>query len=196
VSDATLPRQLDDGRRIDRGRAGMACLILTESAFFAIFVVAYLFYIGKSVTGPQPVDVLDFPVVGTVALLSSSGTIMFAVRALRRGEIARFIASFLVTITLGVVFLVSTAMEWNRLIFEDGLTIGTNLFGTTFYSLVGFHAAHVCIGILLMSGIWSMTLLGHVKSRHAEKVELVSWYWHFVDAVWLVVLTSVYIVGL
>jgi cytochrome c oxidase subunit 3/cytochrome o ubiquinol oxidase subunit 3 len=174
----------------------MACLILTESAFFAIFVVAYLFYIGKSVTGPQPVDVLDFPVVGTVALLSSSGTIMFAVRALRRGKIARFIASFLVTITLGVVFLVSTAMEWNRLIFEDGLTIGTNLFGTTFYSLVGFHAAHVCIGILLMSGIWSMTLLGHVKSRHAEKVELVSWYWHFVDAVWLVVLTSVYIVGL
>ena len=94
MSEATLPApppQVDTGKRLPRGRAGMICLILTESAFFAIFVVGYLFYIGKSMSGPYPKDVLDFPVIATIALLSSSATIMIAVRALRNGKIARFV---------------------------------------------------------------------------------------------------------
>ena len=181
--------------RISRGRSGMFCLILTESAFFAIFVVGYLFYIGKSLSGPYPADVLDFPIIGTVALLSSSATIMLAIRFLRRGSVALFAAIFAITIALGILFIVTTAMEWDRLIYTEGLTIGTNLFGTTFYSLVGFHAAHVCVGVLLMSLILTLTFLGHVGKEHGENVELVSWYWHFVDAVWIVVLTSVYIIG-
>jgi cytochrome c oxidase subunit 3/cytochrome o ubiquinol oxidase subunit 3 len=181
--------------RLSRGRSGMFCLILTESAFFAIFVVGYLFYIGKSLSGPYPADVLTFPIVGTVALLSSSATIMLAVRDLRRGNVAMFAATFGITIALGILFVVMTALEWNRLIYTDGLTIGTNLFGTTFYSLVGFHAAHVCVGVFLMSLILVLTFLGHVHEDHAENVELVSWYWHFVDAVWIVVLTTVYIIG-
>ncbi|MEE3328726.1 MAG: heme-copper oxidase subunit III [Myxococcota bacterium] len=198
MSEAALPTpppQVDDGRRINRGRSGMFCLILTESAFFAIFVVGYLFYIGKSLSGPYPVDVLDFPIIGTVALLSSSATIVLAVRDLRRGHIALFAASFFITIALGITFVVMTALEWQRLIYEAGLTISTNLFGTTFYSLVGFHALHVCVGVLIMSGILILTVLGHVREDHAENVELVSWYWHFVDAVWIVVLTTVYIIG-
>lgn len=176
-------------------RVGMACLILTESAFFAIFLVAYLFYIGKSLSGPYPSEVLEFPYLGTACLLSSSVTVVLAVRYLRRGEIAAFAASWLVTILLGVSFLVSTAVEWYGLIFEHGLTIRTNLFGTTFYSLVGFHAAHVTFGALLMSLLMVLTALGHMKGKHAERVEMVSWYWHFVDGVWIAVFTVVYIVG-
>ena len=199
MSEAALPTppaQIDSGQRLPRGRAGMICLILTESAFFAIFVVGYLFYIGKSLSGPYPKDVLEFPVIATIALLSSSVTIVLAVRELHRGNIARFATSFFLTIALGVAFIAMTAIEWVRLIYTEGLTISTNLFGTTFYSLVGFHAAHVCVGVLIMSGVLLLTVLGHVKEDHAENVELVSWYWHFVDIVWIAVFTSVYIIGI
>ena len=178
-----------------RGRAGMALLILGESSFFAIFLVAYLFYIGKSLHGPYPAEVLDFPVFGTICLLSSSVTIGLAVRSLGRGEVGRFAAALFVTFALGAAFLVLTGIEWQRLIFEEGLTIRTNLFGTTFYSLVGFHAAHVTVGVLIMALILGLTALGRVERGHAERIEVFSWYWHFVDAVWLAVLTVVYVVG-
>ncbi len=179
----------------DRGRVGMACLIFTESAFFSIFLVAYLFYIGKSATGPQPAQVLDLPVLATVCLLSSSGTIAVALKSLGSGHIARFLVAWGLTIALGVAFLGFTAQEWQRLITIDGLTLRTNLFGTTFYSLVGFHAAHVLLGVLMMTSVALLALTGRVNSEHAPRVELVGWYWHFVDAVWLAVLTVVYVLG-
>ena len=179
----------------DRGRVGMACLIFAESAFFSIFLVAYLFYIGKSATGPQPAQVLDLPVLATVCLLSSSGSIAVALKSLGSGHIARFLVAWGLTIALGVAFLGFTAQEWQRLITIDGLTLRTNLFGTTFYSLVGFHAAHVLLGVLMMTSVALLALTGRVNSEHAPRVELVGWYWHFVDAVWLAVLTVVYVLG-
>ncbi len=178
-----------------RGRAGMALLILGESSFFAVFLVAYLFYVGKSQNGPYPADVLEFPVLGTICLLSSSATIGLAVRRLGRGERARFGAALFATFCLGAAFLVLTGVEWHRLIALEGLTIRTNLFGTTYYSLVGFHAAHVTVGVGIMGLILALTARGHVSREHAERVELFSWYWHFVDAVWIAVLTVVYVVG-
>jgi cytochrome c oxidase subunit 3 len=178
-----------------RGRVGMALLILGESSFFAVFLVAYLFYIGKSLNGPHPADVLHFPVFPTLCLLASSATIGLGVRDLDRGELARFGAALFVTFALGAAFLVLTGVEWHRLIFEEGLTIRTNLFGTSFYSLVGFHAAHVTVGVVIMGLILALSALGRVSREHAERVELFSWYWHFVDAVWIAVLTVVYIVG-
>jgi cytochrome c oxidase subunit III len=178
-----------------RGRVGMACMILTESALFSIFVLAYLFYIGKSLTGPYPKDVLDLPVLATVALLSSSITITLAVRALRGGQRTAFNLWWLATIALGVFFLGATALEWKTLIYTHNLTIWTNLFGTTFYSLVGFHAGHVTVGLLLLSLTLLFSLRGALQARHVERVEVLSWYWHFVDAVWVVVFTSVYVIG-
>ena len=178
-----------------RGQVGTLLLILAETSFFGVFLVAYLFYIGRSLTGPQPADVLEFPVVATICLLSSSGTIMLAVRDLERGHVARFATSLLATILLGGAFIVFTALEWKELIFEHGLTISTNLFGTTFYSLVGFHAAHVCIGLLLMLLTLVLAVFGHVRREHAFRVDLLSWYWHFVDVVWIAVFTVVYVVG-
>jgi cytochrome c oxidase subunit 3 len=178
-----------------RGRAGMVALLVMESAFLGTFVVAYLFYIGKSASGPTPGQVLEFPLLGTACLLASSLTVALAVRALRGGRIVLFGSWLLLTILLGAEFLTGTALEWYGLIVGQGLTIGTNLFGTTFYSLVGFHAGHVTLGLLLLIVVWIFTVFGAVRAEHAERVELLSWYWHFVDVVWLVVLTAVYIVG-
>lgn len=173
----------------------MIALIVMESSFLGTFVVAYLFYIGKSQSGPTPSQVLDFPIVNTVCLLASSVTIGLAVRALRRGRVALFAGWLLATILLGAEFLAGTGAEWYRLITRDGLTIGTNLFGTTFYSLVGFHAGHVTLGLILLVLVWLLTVMGAVRAQHAERVELLSWYWHFVDAVWIVVLTAVYVIS-
>jgi len=134
-----------------RGRTAMFCLIAAESAIFTIFVVAYLFYIGKSLTGPMPKDVLSTPIFYTICLLSSSLTIHLAVSALRRGNIGAFGTWWLGTLALGAAFLYGTANEWHRLIYVDGLTVNTNLFGTTYYSLVGLHGFHVIVGLLCLS---------------------------------------------
>jgi cytochrome c oxidase subunit III len=178
-----------------RGRAGVIGFIMAETSLFAVFVVAYLFYIGKSVTGPSPKEVLDLPIVGTVCLLSSSISVALAARALAAGRVARAGSWLFVTVVLGLAFLGGTAREWRRLIVERGLTIGTNLFGTTFYPLVGLHASHVILGLVMLSLCVAFACSGALKTVHAERVELVSWYWHFVDGVWIVVFTVVYVIG-
>jgi cytochrome c oxidase subunit III len=178
-----------------KGRVGIVLLILTETAFFSIFVTAYIFYIGKSLTGPYPRDVLEIPVVNTICLLSSSLTIVLAVRALRGGSRVAFGVWWLITLLLGLDFLGGTASEWHRLIYQHGLTIRTNLFGTTYYSLVGLHALHVTIGLILIALVLILTMLGYVDERQAERTEMLSWYWHFVDAVWVVVFLTVYVIG-
>ncbi len=178
-----------------RGRVGMASLIAAESAIFTIFVVAYLFYVGKDVSGPTPKDVLEVPIVGTICLLSSSLTIHLAVRALRAAKIRAFGLWWFVTMALGAIFLIGTGREWHRLIYERGLTINTNLFGTTYYSLVGLHAFHVTAGLTGILLVMVLTLVGKVQAEHSERVEVFSLYWHFVDVVWVIVFTVVYVIG-
>jgi cytochrome c oxidase subunit 3 len=178
-----------------RGRVAMLSLIIGESAIFTIFVVAYIYYIGKSLSGPMPQQVLEIPVFNTVCLLSSSVTIWLAERQIERGRIRAFAGFWALTIALGLIFIGGTAIEWHKLIFVDGLTIRTNLFGTTFYSLVGLHATHVVIGLIGLSLILLFTLTGHVNEQHSERIQVFALYWHFVDAVWVVVFTVVYIVG-
>src|SRR6201990_3121901 len=130
----------------DRGKVAMAGLIIAESAIFTIFVVAYLFYIGKSLTGPTPSEVLETPIFFTICLLSSSLTVHYAGKSVARGRRGAFLSLWWLTIVLGGLFLFGTGREWQRLIYEHGLTISTNLFGTTYYSLVGLHAFHVTAG--------------------------------------------------
>ncbi len=96
---------------------------------------------------------------------------------------------------LGAVFLAGTVREWSHLIYDEGLTIQTNLFGTTYYSLVGLHALHVSAGVLALATVSLFTFLGYVKQEHAARVEVLSMYWHFVDSVWVVVFIVVYIIG-
>src|SRR5713101_6252699 len=190
ISDANITWELPS-----RGRVGMYCLISAESAIFTIFVVAYLFYIGRSLTGPMPKDVLHAPVFFTVCLLSSSLTIHFAVKSLNSAKVSAFARWWFLTLTLGAIFLAGTAREWRHLIYDEGFTIQTNLFGTTYYSLVGLHAFHVTVGLLALATVALFTLLGHVRQEHAERVEVLSMYWHFVAVVWVVVFIVVYIVG-
>lgn len=178
-----------------RGVVAMACLITAESAIFSIFVVAYLYYIGRDVAGPTPREVLEIPYFGTVCLLSSSGFIMLAERAIEHGKMAAFTMWWAVTILLGGIFLADTGLEWYKLIVHDHLTIHTNLFGTTFYSLVGLHASHVIVGLIMMFVVLTFALARRVHPAHAERVKVLAMYWHFVDAVWVVVFSCVYIVG-
>ncbi len=143
-------------------KVAVVCLILTETGLFSTFVAAYVFYLGKSLTGPTPREVKIF---------------------------------WLATIVLAAIFLASTAAEWRRLIYQKGLTISTNLFGTTFYSLVGLHASHVIVGMCLLLLVFIFSLRGFVTIMHRERLQMISWYWHFVDAVWIVVFTVVYVAG-
>ena len=192
-TDVFVPASLETAP--SKGVVGMICLIIAESAIFTIFVVAYLFYLGKSHSGPTPREVLELPILNSICLLSSSVTITLAVQALRKGETKWFSAWWLVTIVLGAYFLLGTGREWQHLIRDKGLTIQTNLFGTTFYSLVGLHASHVVVGLLALLIVMAFALAGAVKQEHAERAHVLGLYWHFVDAVWVVVFTVVYIIG-
>jgi len=179
----------------NRGRVAMASLIIAESAIFTIFVVAYLYYAGKSLTGPTPREVLEAPVFYSICLLSSSLSIHLAGKFLERGRHGAFLTSWLLTVVLGGLFLFGTGQEWRRLIYERGFTISTNLAGTTYYSLVGLHAFHVTVGLVMLSIVLIFALAGRVGRDHAARVDVLSMYWHFVDAVWVVVFTVVYVIG-
>lgn len=176
-------------------KLGILTLILAESALFTIFVVAYLYYIGKSLNPPYPHEVLEFPLLGSIALFGSSGTIIAAERCLHGGNSKGFLFWWGATLALGIYFIYFTASEWVKLITVDGLTIATNTFGSTFYSLVGLHAFHVIVGIILLGAIFIAGLRGKIQRDHHEHVEVISYYWHFVDCIWIVVLTVVYIIS-
>ncbi len=177
-----------------RGIVGMACLIVAEAAIFIIFIVAYLYYAGKSLTGPTP-QILELPIFTSICLFSSSATVHFAVSALHHGKRSMCSLWLAATVLLGGIFLAGTAHEWYQLIYHDGLTIRTNLFGTTFYSLVGLHATHVVVGLFMLLLALFFSLTRSMTSKHTGRLEVLSLYWHFVDAVWVVVFTVVYVLG-
>ena len=193
MADALTMEQ--DWKLPDRGTVGIIFLIVTESALFAIFVAAYLIYIGKSPFGPRPRDVLEIPVFSSICLLSSSLTVYFAEHALLHNKLGRFKLWWSITILLGLEFLIGTGMEWRKLIYEDHLTISTNLFGSTYYSLVGLHASHVIVGLTFLILVFAVTLMGFPIQTQFRRVKFLSWYWHFVDAIWVVVFTVVYVIG-
>jgi len=184
-----------ESHRPSRGRVGMWCLITAESTIFLIFVTAYLVYMGKSVSGPTPDQILTVPVVTTICLLSSSFTMHWAVAALRRGNQLMFQLFWFITLALGAIFLTGTLREWHHFIYKENFTIHTNLFGTTFYSLVGLHASHVAVGLIALTTVMILALFGKVKQEHSERCEILAMYWHFVDVVWVVVFTVVYGLG-
>jgi cytochrome c oxidase subunit 3/cytochrome o ubiquinol oxidase subunit 3 len=128
-------------------------------------------------------------------LLSSSLTIHRAAKSLERDYRRLFLCLWLLTIALGGLFLYGTAQEWHRLIYERGLTISTNLFGTTYYSLVGLHGFHVTAGLIMLSLVAIFGFMGRVGVSQSDRVAVLAMYWHFVDAVWVVVFTVVYVLG-
>lgn len=196
VTDPFVGEQIDAAAWAlpSAGRTGMFALIAAEVAIFVIFIVAYAFYLGKSVSGPTP-EVLSPPIFGTACLLSSSMTLELALRLLERGKLRAFAAWWLATLALGSVFLGASALEWRHLMVDEGLTISTNLFGTTFYSLVGLHGLHVTIGLLLMAIVAALIPFKKLTREHTSQLDVLALYWHFVDSVWVVVFALIYVVG-
>jgi cytochrome c oxidase subunit 3/cytochrome o ubiquinol oxidase subunit 3 len=184
-------------RTLTPGQWGVLSFLLSEVALFSTLIVTYLFYLGRDQVGPTPAEALKLTLVvwTTACLLASSGSIHVAERALGRGNHRGFLVWWLVTIVLGVVFLVGTAFEWYDLIYRYQLTISRNLFGTTYYTLVGLHALHVTGGVVILTIVFGLGLARRLTDASREGVGLVSWYWHFVDGVWVVVFTVVYLVG-
>jgi cytochrome c oxidase subunit 3/cytochrome o ubiquinol oxidase subunit 3 len=197
INEAYLPLvpETADWKLPSSRKVAIVCLVLTETCLFSIFVAAYVFYLGQSQTGPTPREVLELPLLSTACLLFSSITIVLAERAFNRDRLGLFKLWWFVTMALAAIFLAMTAMEWQKLIYQNELTITTNLFGTTFYSLVGLHATHVVVGLCLLTLVFVFSLRGYLTKMHREQVEMISWYWHFVDAVWIVVFTVVYVIG-
>ncbi|HTN77106.1 MAG TPA: heme-copper oxidase subunit III [Pirellulaceae bacterium] len=182
---------------LTHSQLGMIAFLASEVSFFSTLIVAYLTFLGKDTIGPTPQEALSLPLalLSSVFLLSSSGTIYFAEKALHAGRHSSFLRWWTMTFLLGATFLGGTAYEWYELITEHQLTISRNLFGTTYYTLIGFHGLHVTCGLIAMLIVLGLAWRGQVKSEPGGGVELISWYWHFVDAVWVVVFGVVYIWG-
>ncbi|HEX4149813.1 MAG TPA: heme-copper oxidase subunit III [Pirellulales bacterium] len=201
-----FPPPIAAQRGLDAGQWGMIAFLVSEGALFGTLLMTYATFLGADTAGPAPRDVLSLPLVicTTICLLSSSLTMHLAEKRLQHshgtsGGLAAFNVWWGITIALGAAFLAGTAYEWRELIERHGLSISRNLFGTTYYTLVGFHAAHVTIGVLAMAIVLGL-ILGRQFNPQADpgqgrSVQLVGWYWHFVDAVWIVVFTLVYIIG-
>jgi cytochrome c oxidase subunit 3 len=176
---------------------GMLAFLVSELAFFGTLITAYVAYLGQDTTGPTPREALSLPLVliTTVCLLASSWTIHLAGGELRKGHMREFLRAWGGTIALGIAFLLGTAYEWRELIVRHHLTISRNLFGTTFYTLVGFHGLHVTIGLVAMLSVLALMVGRQLSLKNQQIVQLVSWYWHFVDGVWVVVFSVIYLIG-
>jgi cytochrome c oxidase subunit III len=195
ATSITHPEEIGEWKLPDRGVAGIISLIVTETSLFTIFVIAYLYYIGRSTTGPYPKDILRYPIWASICLLSSSGTIVMAEHALKHVNLRNFKIWWGITILLGAEFLRQTGLEWHEFIYDKHFTISTNVFGTTFYSLVGLHASHVIVGLIFLVFVFALTVSGFPMHTQLRRVLFLSWYWHFVDVVWVIVFTVVYIIG-
>jgi cytochrome c oxidase subunit III len=188
----------DDYGRLSPAKVGMLTFLVSEAAFFSTLIMAYLYFLRATTHGePHPSQVFRWPLVlgASVCLFSSSGTIHMAERALKRGAMQGFLGWWGLTIALGVLFLGGTTLEWRELIGTWHLTISRNLFGSTYFTLVGFHAFHVTVGLILMSITFYLASRRRITDQNQTSVEVISWYWHFVDGVWVFVFTVVYVIG-
>jgi cytochrome c oxidase subunit 3/cytochrome o ubiquinol oxidase subunit 3 len=197
-----IPPAIAPEKTLSAPQWGLVCFLVSEVALFGTLIVTYVFYLGRDTVGPTPAEALSvalFPpslvVYTTLCLLASSGTVHLADKAWHRDDRTAFLQWWAATIVLGAIFLAGTAFEWHDLIRNHKLTISRNLFGSTYYTLVGLHALHVTGGVIVMLTVLGLALARQISTANRTGVELVSWYWHFVDAVWVVVFTVVYLLG-
>ena len=179
-------------------KTGMIAFLVSEASFFGTLIMTYVYFLSQTLTGnPKPSEVFYLPTViaASCCLFASSATIHLAEKALRHDLRKAFLLLWGLTILLGALFLAGTMWEWSDLVGKWGLTISRNLFGSSYFTLVGFHALHVTIGVLVMSIVFGLGLMGQITVSNHATVEVVSWYWHFVDAVWLLVFILVYLAG-
>jgi len=176
-------------------KLAMWIFLASDCLLFGALISTYVLYRGASLTGPYPKDVFDIPYtsVSSFILLASSLTMVLALAAIQRGDLGRMRIWLLATALLGTAFVGGQVYEFTKF-HREGLSLSTNLFGTTFYVLTGFHGTHVAIGILMLFSLVAMSFTGKITQERSMTVELVGLYWHFVDIVWIVIFTVVYLI--
>ncbi|MCA1840245.1 MAG: heme-copper oxidase subunit III [Actinomycetota bacterium] len=180
---------------LDNTKLAMWAFLGSECLFFGSLISAYLLYKHHSLSGPKPHQLYDIPYtsVSSFVLLMSSLTMVLALAAIQRGDHKRMRAWLLATALLGCTFIGGQIYEFTGFV-KEGLTLKTSNFGSSFFVLTGFHGAHVTIGILMLLSLVGLSHLGKLSEQDARKVELIGLYWHFVDIVWIVIFTVVYLI--
>jgi cytochrome c oxidase subunit 3/cytochrome o ubiquinol oxidase subunit 3 len=180
---------------IDNRKMAMWGFLGSECLFFGAMITTYLLYRTRTAQGPGPHDVYDIPYtsVSSFVLLMSSLTMVLALAAIQRGDSKRLRIWLLATATLGITFIGGQVFEFTEFV-HKGMSLTTSPFSSAFFVLTGFHGAHVTIGILMLLLLTSMSAIGKLPKEDATKVELVGLYWHFVDVVWIVIFTVVYLI--
>jgi cytochrome c oxidase subunit 3/cytochrome o ubiquinol oxidase subunit 3 len=176
-------------------KLAMWLFLASDCLLFGALISTYVLYRGASLVGPYPSEVFDIPYtsVSSFVLLASSLTMVLALAAIQRGEMGRMRVWLLATALLGMTFVGGQVYEFTTF-YREGLSLSTNLFGTTFYVLTGFHGTHVGVGVLMLLSLVAMSFTGRITPRDTMAVELVGLYWHFVDIVWIVIFTVVYLI--
>ena len=180
---------------LSNAKLGMWAFLASECLLFGALISTFLLYRGRHVTGKTPQQIYDIPYtsVSSFVLLMSSLTMVLALAAIQRGDHAKLRTWLVATALLGMTFISGQVYEFTRFV-QDGMTIKTNVISSSFFTLTGFHGAHVTVGILMLLSLFGMSLDGRLPTERAEAVELVGLYWHFVDIVWIVIFTVVYLI--
>ncbi len=189
------PAALETSTGLDNRKLLMWLFLASECLLFGSLIGAYLLYRGQSVVGPYPEDLFDIPFtsVSAFVLLMSSVTMVLALAAIQRGDQRGLRIWLLSTALLGLLFLSGQAFEFTEFN-REGLSLSSNLFGTTFFVLTGFHGAHVMVGVLILLSLLVMAFRGRLTQAQSLNIELAGLYWHFVDVVWIVIFTLVYLI--
>jgi heme/copper-type cytochrome/quinol oxidase subunit 3 len=179
---------------LDNRKLGMWAFLGSECLFFGALISTYLLYRNRGAAGPYPHEVYDIPYtsVSSFVLLMSSLTMVLALNAIQREDHRRLRAWLLATALLGLTFLGGQVYEFTVFV-KEGVTITANAAGSAFFILTGFHGAHVTVGVIMLLGLFGMSVAGRLPAGKAERVELIGLYWHFVDVVWIVIFTVVYL---
>ena len=195
MAHATAADHLQTSTGLDNRKLLMWLFLASDCLFFGSFIAAYLLYRGRSLVGPYPADLFDIPFTSVSAfiLLMSSVTMVLALAAIQRGNVRNMRIWLFTTAILGTLFIAGQVFEFTEFN-REGLSLSSNLFGTTFYVLTGFHGAHVTVGVLILLSLLAMALRGRLTQRQSLNVELAGLYWHFVDVVWIVIFTLVYLI--
>jgi heme/copper-type cytochrome/quinol oxidase subunit 3 len=180
---------------VNSTKLGMWTLLGSEAVFFSSLIITYIVMRGRSTVGPLPQDALNVPLTAfnTFVLICSSMTMVTALAHIERGDQKGLRRWLIATALLGLLFLGGQATEFTLLI-GQGLSLSKNLFGATFFTLTGFHGAHVFAGVIWIIFVLVRAFRGGINQANHNAVEFVGLYWHFVDLVWIIIFTVVYLI--
>ena len=194
MSDASHAEHHYTSLGVDNRKLGMWLLIASECLLFGTLIVTFMIFRHNSTSGPNPADVLDIPItsISTFDLLMSSFSIVLALHAIQQGDMKGFRRWILITAIGGLIFLGFQTYEFTKFV-QEGLTLSTNVFGSSFFMLTGTHGTHVAVGVIWLLSLYFSSLRGKLTEDGALKVDTMALYWHFVDVIWIVIFTVVYL---